>query len=212
MNNAMIRRAWAGACGAAAVALLAGCDAPRGHASGRVEVSDTTRAERKSGQMAGGDLAQASDDVAMALAADINRLAEEDWGKMRVTVTFGDVKNATRAMPTTDFEYVRERIKNKLMRSKLFRDNVKFVENRARMEELNQREYGSTEDPLQSGGAQSPAVERTDLKFAFYLNGDAYGVHRDTTHLYYLAFKLNRASDGEEVFSKDYEVKYSTRR
>lgn len=144
----------------------------------------------------------------MALASDINRLAEQDWGNLRVTVMFGDVKNATRAMPTTDFEYVRERIKNKLMRSKMFRDNVKFVENRARMEELNQREYGTTEDPLQSGSPASPGVERTEPKHSYYLNGDAYGVHRGGTHLYYLTFKLNRSSDGEEVFSEDYEVKY----
>ncbi len=185
---------------------LCGCT-PKGDSGGRVGVHETTKAERKSGVMHPSDLATASDAVAMAFAADLNRLSERDWGGYRVSLVFGDINNSSRAMATTDFEYVRERIKNKLMQSRMFRDNVKVVANRARMEELNRREYGEPDDPLQEG-RPAVGVQRTDPAYTFYMNGDVYGVHRGTTHLYYLTFKLHRASDGEEVFAKDYEVKY----
>ncbi len=192
----------------ASLPALHGCSAPPGRGHGRVPVSETTPAEAHSPQMLTADLAAASDRVARALAADINRLVAEDWGGYRVTIVFGDIANRSGTMPTSDFEYVRERIKNKLMHSQLVRDNVKFTAGRPRITQLNRREYGVAADPLQQGGGEIVPYESGNPAYTFYLNGNVYGVHRQNTHLYYVTFKLHRAVDGEEVFSQDYEVKY----
>lgn len=181
----------------------------KGDRGGRVGVSEVTEGERKSGQIYGGDLFSASDDVAMALAGDINRLSEEDWGGYRVTLILGDISNKTRAMPTSDFEVVRDRIKNKLSKSRLFRDNVKVVANRQRVESMNRKELGNDDEDLLDEGKPDKTKMRTgNPEYTFYLLGNAYAVHRGDTVLYYMAFTLTRAADGEEVFAQDYEVKY----
>lgn len=187
------------------------CGPPEGESSGRISTHESTKAERKSGQMHTADLAGACDEVAMALAADLNRLAEEEFANYRITMIFGDLDNKSGTMPTADFEYVRERIKNKLINSRTFRDNVKFVEKRARIEDLNRQEFAEKEDVLQEGKSGGVEIKRDNPEYTFYLNGNTYGIHRGTTHLYYLSFKLHRATDTAEVFAKDYEVKYDTK-
>lgn len=190
------------------VALMSACEtAPRGDTGGRVPVGSTTSGEASTGLMRTADLATASDDVALALAQDIDRISSEDFQNRRITVVFGDIMNKTSKMPTTDFEYVRDRIKSKLMDSRVVRNNVKFVENRSRRESLRQRELGQSGD--QKIGHTSELPQPTiNEEFFVFLNGNMYSVDRPDTRLYYLKFELMRSSDGETVFSNDYEVKY----
>lgn len=195
---------------AAAGLVATGCSAPEGKSGGRVPISQMTEGERRTDQMRTADLAEASDQVAQAVAADIGRLAEQDFGDYRVTVMVGDIENTSQTMPTQDFEYVRDRIRNKLLSSAMVRDNVKFVEKRRRVEKLNEREFGGQEDVLQEGTGQ-PGIERPDVKYTFYLNGTSRGIHRGDTHLLTIAFELTRASDGEIVFSQMYEQKYGNK-
>ena len=187
-----------------------GCSAPKGRDSGRVEVHETTPAEQGRGQMLTSDLAETADGVARALAVDIQRLADEDFGGYRVTVMLGDIVNKTGTMSTTEFEYVRSRIKSKLMQSGLVRDNVKFVERRQRIKDLNRREYGNDDDDdlLQEGSDDRVKVRRDNPEYSFYLNGEAYGIHRGSTKLFFVTFELQRAIDGEIVFNESYERKY----
>ena len=189
---------------------MCGCgSAPPGASFGRISVSDTTRAERASGQMLTADLGEASSMVAESLIAEVNRLAEEDWGDYRVTLILGDVVNNTQGrLSTTDFEYVRERMMTQLTKSRAFRDNVKFVRSRARLESLNRRELQRGGGDLLQEGQSGDRVTRPDAEYVYYLNGDMYGVFRGSTSTYYLKFTIDRASDGEIVFSEAYEVKY----
>ncbi len=204
----MNRKRMTGVSGICLLLIAGGC-APTGDSGGRVPVSEMTKGERRSDQMRTADLAEASDEVVMNLAADLSRLADEDFRGYRITVMLGDIVNKSGTMSTTDFEYVRNRIKSKLMQSDMVRDNIKFVEKRARIENLNRQEYGDQkEDILQEGKGGGVGVERTDPHYAFYLNGETYGVHRGETHLFSVTFELQRASDGEIVFNKHYEVKY----
>jgi len=199
------------ACTALAAALVApGCSASKGDSGGRVPIDQMTKGERRTDQMRTADLAEASDQVAQAVAADIGRLAEQDFNQYRVTVMVGDIENTSQTMPTQDFEYVRDRIRNKLLGSSMVRDNVKFVEKRRRVEKLNEREFGGDEDLLQEGKNDS-GIKRPDKDYTFYLNGTARGIHRGDTHLLTIAFELTRASDGEIVFSQMYEQKYGRR-
>ena len=71
------------------------------------------------------------------------------------------------------------------------------------MESLHRREYGDQD------GKDKQGVARPDRENLYYLNGEAYGVKRGTTEAYYITFGLVRDVDGEEIFSQQYEVKYS---
>lgn len=188
--------------------LLIGCEtAPRGDSGGRVSVGSTTPGEASSGLMRTADLAEASDTVATGLAQDVDQMVVEDFGGQRVTIVFGDIMNKTSRMETTDFEFVRDRIKSKLMDSRLVRDNAKFVENRGRRESLRQRELGQTGDTKigHTSDLPQPAVNED---YFLFLNGNMYSVDRPDTRLYYMKFELMRSNTGETVFSRDYEVKY----
>ncbi|MBL8747045.1 MAG: hypothetical protein JNK58_11910 [Phycisphaerae bacterium] len=187
---------------------LSACqEAPRGDSGGRVSVGSTTPGEANSGLMRTADLVTASDDVALALAQDVDQMVTQDFTGQRVTIVFGDLMNKTSKMSTTDFEFVRDRIKSKLMDSRIVRDNARFVENRSRRESLRQRELGQTGDQKigHTSDLSQPAVNE---EFFLFLNGNMYSVDRPDTRLYYLKFELMRSSTGETVFSKDYEVKY----
>lgn len=189
-------------------ALLGACEsAPTGDSGGRVSVGSTTRGEASSGLVRTSDLVAASDEVALALAQDIDQISNSDFAGTRLTVVFGDISNKTSKMPTTDFEFLRDRVKSKLMSSTVVRNNVKFVENRARRESLRQRELGQTGDTRIGHTSDLPQPAVNEDYFTF-LNGNMYSVDRPGTRLYYMKFELMRSSDGETVFSKDYEVKY----
>jgi hypothetical protein len=194
---------------AAAAWAVAGCEAPKGDSGGRVEVHRTTKAERRASGMTVSDLASASDQIAQKLVRDLNRIVSEELRDpaLRAWVVFGAIDNKSQTMPRSDFEYLRERIKDKLQESSDWRDNIKFVASRATVEELNRREFPEREDPLQtrSGG---DGVERPAREHFYYLNGSAYGVLRGSTEDYSVSFNLTRASDGAEIFSSRYEVKY----
>ncbi|MDG2054454.1 MAG: hypothetical protein P8J86_07090 [Phycisphaerales bacterium] len=190
-----------------AISLTISC-APKGQASGRIPISQTTSAEVKAGGPLTADLASASDEVATSLVRDINRLAEEDWGGYRVTLIYGDIVNKTAGrVSTVDFEYVRDRILSMLSKNRSFRDNVKFVRKRARIESLNREELTGDGDPLQEGGDPNKVV-RPEAEYVYYLNGDMYGIYRGSTELYYMKYTIDNARDAEVVFSEDYEVKY----
>ncbi len=193
---------------AASIALSAGaCNSPpSGDSSGRVSPGTTTAAESRSRAIPPASLIEASDKVAQELARDIKRVAEEVGGGYRITIVFGHIENKTQGeVGTQEFEMVRDRIQSRLNQSELFRDNVRFVETRASIEELRQRERGTPRDLLQEGRATG--VSQAPPEYMLFLNGSMYGIFRGSTNLYYLKFELTRESDGEKVFSSDYEVK-----
>jgi hypothetical protein len=178
------------------IVLAAGCHPPPGHDSGRLGASSTTVAERQSEQIPLTSIVEASDKVSQDLARDVARIAGEVGKGYRVTVVFGDLENKTQGVVnTTDFETTRERIKSRLVQSGFFRDNVRFVANRAALESLNNREIAGTQPaPL-------------NPEYTLYLSGFLSGSFRGTSNYYYMNFKLIRASDGEEIFNNDYEIK-----
>ncbi len=187
--------------------LLAGCQQ-----GGRVSVYEDAPGEMRSSQMPTRDLVEASDRVAEAFISDINRLSEQDWEGYRVNLILGDIQNKTGTMRTEDFELVQHRIKDSLMGSRMFRDNVKVISDKRRTEDLNRRQgVGVEDDPMQDGTGRRNA-NYLNPDYTFHMIADAYGSHRGDVHLYYLSFTLLRASDREEVFSKRYEMKFKERR
>jgi hypothetical protein len=192
------------------LSLVVGCSAPKGDSGGRVATSETTRAERnRSDQMNTADLAAASDEAAQRFVRELSQMVEQDYGGYRVTVVLGDIANRSASMPRTDFELIRQRLRSKLMSSSAVRDEIKFVEKRRRVESINREEYGEgDEDLLDEGNKSDASVRRSNPEYTFYLNVDADAVHRGPTNLFAVTFHLTRASDGEIVFNKYFEVKY----
>jgi PBP1b-binding outer membrane lipoprotein LpoB len=188
--------------------LAAGCSPPKGESTGRVESTDTTKAERRSSQVSITALTEQSDQVAEQLAADLNSVPEFN-GSYRSTVVFGDIVNKTQIVPTSDFEAFRTKIRNRLMQSQSLRNKMAFVENRARVEELRRREGGGTQDLLQQGAGRT-GVKPLNEEYTYFLNGEMYRVDRGSgqVNLYSMSYNLTKMSTGEIIWtSPSYEVK-----
>ncbi len=185
-------------------------DKTKGLSSGRVEVSQTTAAERNSGKILISDLANASTKIAQSFVLELNSIAEEEWGNYRVTLIVGDIVNKTSGrarVSTAEFEYVQDRILSQLTKNKTFRDNVKITRKNSRIEQLKNREKMNTGSLIDSDN-NGNEIDRGNDKYIYFLNADMYNINRGTTSLYYLKFTVDNASDGAIVFSENYEVKY----
>ena len=194
--------------GAAALLSLAAC-ASQNHdkRTGRVAPGTTTDAEVQSGKMYITDLQDASDRVAEALMKDLQALTQTDLkpeGQAFLnTLVYGDIANKTSSMPTTDFEVVRERVRDTLLNSTEFRKYFRVVENRARFEDLRAKELGGADTPAKPGGSRA-----LNESYTYFLNGNAFSGDRGLTSAFYINFQLMRASDGTIIFSKKYEQTY----
>ena len=192
----------------ASVALLAaGCSPPRGESTGRVENTDTTKAERSSPQVSITGLTEKADQVAEQLMADLNTIQELN-GSYRATVVFGDIMNKTGIVPTSDFEAFRTKIRGRLLQSQALRNKVRFVENRAKIEQLRRREGAGGGDLLQ----QNPGtgVKPLNEEYTYFLNGEMYRVDRGEgqVNLYSMSYNLTGMSSGEIIWtSPSYEIK-----
>jgi hypothetical protein len=192
----------------AGVAVLGGCaQPPRGEHNGRVEVTDTTPAEKYSREVQITAQHEFSDQVAQQLAADLSTIPELNQG-YRVTVVFGDIVNKTGVVPTSEFEAFRTRIRSKLMQSQNVLKNVRFIENRARLDALRQREMGGGGDILQEGAKSASTL---NPKYTYFLNGEMYRAVRgqaEEVNAYYMTYNLMSAEDGTLVWeSNQYSVK-----
>jgi hypothetical protein len=183
---------------------LVGCSPPKGEPTGRADVTDTTPAERASPQVQPTALVEFSDQVVQQLVADMSTLPEFNQ-EQRVTLIFGDIANKTGIVPTSDFEAFRLRIRKNLMQSSFVRDRVRFVETRARVNEIMRRE--SADETLPEGGR----IERDPLPAdsTFVLNGDMYRVERGGhVNLYSMGFTIVGYKVGDIVWeSAPYEIK-----
>jgi hypothetical protein len=180
--------------------LAPGCNAPpRGEQNRRVDISDTTKAERRSAQVQPTALVEFSDQAAQQLVQDLVGLPEFNSGQ-RVNVVFGDIVNKTGIVPTSDFEAFRSRTRSKLLTSSVARGKVRWIENRARMDELRRREAGS--DPGKS--------EELNWAATYFLNGEMYNVSRvegQAVYMYLLNWTLTHADSRELIWQNSYEVK-----
>lgn len=180
--------------------LLTACNAPpQGEQTRRVETTDTTKAERRSPLVQPAALVEFSDQAAQQLVEDLVELPEFNTGQ-RVNVVFGDIVNKTGIVPTSDFEAFRSRVRSKLLSSSVARSRVRWIESRARMDELRRREAGG--NPGQS--------QELSWGVTYFLNGEMYNVSRiegQEAHLYMLNWTISNADSRELIWQNSYEVK-----
>lgn len=192
---------------ASCMLLLPACSPPKGEPTGRAPSTDTTPAERRSPQVSITGLTEQSDLVAEQLMADLNTIPELN-GSYRSTIVFGDIMNKTGIVPTSDFEAFRTKIRGRLLQSQALRAKVRFVESRAKVEELRRREGAGGTDLLQQGTAGG--VQPLNDQYTYFLNGEMYRVERNNSqvNLYSMSYNLTSMSSGEIIWtSPSYEVK-----
>lgn len=189
-------------CGVAMLASFAvGC-APSGSSTGREEVQRQTPAERESRKIHPNALIEFSDQAAQRIAQDISEIPEVRNVPGRVTILVGDINNKTEIVSSNDFEMMRSRLRNNLLQSQYVKDKLKFVERRARMSAIRDRELVGPDQ----GNAEPPNY---DANTTFALNGDFYRVARGAgrTSMYYMEWQLVHFGTNEIVFSDRYEMK-----
>jgi hypothetical protein len=186
--------------------VAAGCqtEPPRGYGSGRIDPSITTGAEVNDPRILPTSLNEFADYLSRELAQDLAERPEFAPNGMRSIVLLGDIDNKTQIVSSSEFEYARNKVRANLLQSRFMRSKVMWVENRARMASLANRESVGT--------ANNPAgPEAYDPASSFALNMNMYRVSRGpgsgTTNQYGLFAQLVNFATNEIIFEKYYEVK-----
>lgn len=190
------------------VALMAGsiggCKSYRGNSGGRLDVNSTTEAEWDSPKVLPASLTEFSDQASRQIVEDLVKLPQIRDNAGRVTVILGDINNKTGIVSSTEFEMVTARLRNNLINSDLARPTLRFVERRARMQNLAAREGVASNKVL----ADPPDY---DPQTTYALNGDFYRIARGETNQYYMEVQLVHFSSNEIVFSDRYDAKHTTK-
>lgn len=181
--------------------LLAACDSPPpGVRAGRRGATDVTAEEAESRRILPGALIEFSDQVAEQMAADIADIPRVRDTDDRVTVILGDIENNTGIVSTNDFEMMMHRMRNRLNKEPATKSKLRFVERRARMLDLAQREGVAREDGTTGPDAYDPET-------TYALNGTIYRVNRGSVNLYYMDVQLTHFASNELVEQFFYETK-----
>lgn len=191
----------AGVLGSAVV--LGGCVSDRGNSGGRIDISATTEAELDSPKVLPVSLIEFSDQASRRIVRDLVNLPRIRDNAGRVTVILGDINNKTGIVSSTEFELVTARLRNNLINSRTARGTLRFVERRARMQDLAAREGVASGQVLADPPDYDPAT-------TYALNGDFYRIGRGETNQYYMEVQLVHFASNEIVFSDRYDAKHST--
>ncbi len=185
---------------ALSASLLAACAStpspPRGSSGGRIPIDDSTPAEIGDPRILPADYMAFADEAAQGLIRDLPEVGAFHETESRITILFGDIQNQTDMISDTEFEMVREKIKNNLMRSRTFNDNFRFLISRAQLDELRRREVNTPTDAV-----------RFDEQHTYMLSGTMYRIDRGNVNLYLVTFQLVNFSTGQVAWLRDYESK-----
>lgn len=186
------------------LAFLGGCAAPRGDTGGRIDVYESTTADRKSGAASVPALLEFSDTAAQALARDLANLYEIRQRDTRAVLVLGSIENATQT-PRSDFQLIARRTRDRLVGLPQITNNFKIVASRQRIESYERQEVGEVEDLLQESSVSSE-VARYDPSDVYVLTGDFMESRRGDVRRYYFSFKLVNMATREIVFNESYDL------
>ncbi|QDU70241.1 hypothetical protein [Mucisphaera calidilacus] len=173
--------------------------------SGRYGLGETTEGEQKSKQIQFTELQEFAEQAATNLLADLAEIPElgkqthsapEIEGETPKPVIYiGDLVNETDIVSTRDFEILARKITGTLINSRVGREQIRFIEKRARVDAIAATENVNRDAP------------DLDAKMTYSLTGNFYRTGRGDTQYYYLDFSLIRLHDAQIVFRDDYESK-----
>ncbi len=180
---------------------LAACDnPPRGQRAGRIGATDTDLAETKTGEILPAALIEFSDQVAQEMSRDIADVPRVRDTEGKVTVILGDIENKTQIVSTNDFEMMLHRMRVRLNNAPATKRKLRFVEKRARMSDIAQREGVANADGTAEPGLYDPQT-------TYVLNGNVYRVGRGPVNMYYMEVQLSHFGSNDIVKSFNYETK-----
>ena len=182
--------------------LVAGCAStpppPRGASGGRVPIEATTPAEHYDPRILPADYMAFADEAAQGLIIDLPEIPEFTQAPARPTIIFGDIRNETGIISSSEFELVREKIKNNLLRSRTFNNNFRFLIGRSQLDEMRRREVNTPTNP-----------NRFDEQNTYFLSGTMYRVERGggDVNMYLVTFQLENFDNGQVIWLRDYQSK-----
>jgi len=178
---------------------------------GRYPVDYTTDAENRDPRQHPVTMTEFRRIVPQALLQRLPIIPEVSEVPGPVTILMGDINNKTNIVPTADYEYITSGVRNGLINSAEGREKLHFVERRARMERLADRERVATGPVVGDDGIQWAGgiydVPDYDATRTFALNMDIYRIGRGNTHLYAMEVQLVSFATNRIVFSEEYEMK-----
>jgi len=191
---------------ACALAVL-GCETTPsvvGSQGGRIDPYQTTKADRRSSRASIPALLEFCDQVAEDLAVQLADIPEIVDAEFRQVLELGSIDNKTRT-PTTDFMQIQRRLRSKLLKSRLIRNQFKVVESRRRMNRELSRVQGQEEDLLQERTSPQGTAQY-DAGMTYVLQADFYESNRGDRRHYYFNFKLTNLQTREIVFDSDFDL------
>ena len=184
---------------------LVGCRTPTSP-PGRRPVDETTDAERRDVQQQPESLREFREQVITGVLQDLPGMPEVSEINGPVTVLLGDVNNQTGVTSTLDYEYVVTGIRTGLVRSGAARDKLYFVERRARIERIADRERVATGTEVAFGDSLYN-VPDYDASRTFVLNMDVFRIGRGNTSLYAMDVSIVSFATNRVVDAFHYEMK-----
>ncbi len=174
-----------------------GCqNPPTGQSEGRIPVGQSTSAEAQDPRPLPDDLVDFSDRLSESLIRDLPGVPALMNAPERVTLLYGQIDNRTGIVPSDEFEMVRERMKDNLLKSRTFNERFRFLVDRATLEQIRSREV-----------YDAAVGERFNRPTTYVINGSMFRSARGPTNFYYMNFELMNFDTGELVWSERYESK-----
>lgn len=184
---------------------LVACGPKKGTAGNRVEIYETTDADRNSDKMRLPDLTVSTDKTAQDLARDLADIREIKNSPTKVVLELGSIENRTRSTPSSDFKMMQRRLRGFLMRSNIVRDQFIIVERADRMEaEYNRVNLEEGGNLLGDGADRN--TSKYDKNITYVLQGDFFEAPRGSKSQYYWEFKLVNLGSRSIVFSSSYDL------
>jgi hypothetical protein len=194
---------------------LIGCDSPtpQGDSGGRIDPYNSTSADERSDQANMPELLTFAESTASQLAQDlsdlpINHPPSNGDTRYGAILELGQIVNKTRTS-SVDFELIQKRVRNQLLRSKIFTDQFVIVESGTMMDLERETILGDPQNEneyLLQGGSQTAKnrSDRYDPNYTYVLRGEFFEARRGSTRRYYLTFNLVQLQTRQIVFTHDY--------
>ncbi len=176
---------------------LAGCQSDRPHEYGRQRPPVGELDDRDSG-LQSKDVVSATDQLAMDLLA----LPEVSQSPTRLTVVVTNVENQT-TDPGFNYNIFVERLRVNL--SQHGRGKIALIENKAKLQSLQNQELEGERDDFGQGGGARPGPGGVQPDFALY--GKVIELPNRGTSYFLAQFNVTNLRTREQIWSRAYEVK-----
>ena len=179
--------------------MVSGCHSDRPHDVGRERPRVDSLDDRDSG-LQSKDVIGATD----TLARDLLALRELRRSATQWTLVVTGIEDRTTDRDFTyNYDIFTERLRTNL--SEYGPGQIRLIENKARIENLRNKELDASERDDFGQGGKYTGPTRTQPDYALY--GKAYDMPNRATNYYLIEFNVTDLRSGEQVWARKYEVK-----